>query len=88
MILYHIIFEIEISLLFPLMQLLIGLQTNGFGFGLKEFFAFESAKEIGFFDNDNEKALNEMKFTFLYFAILLVVERTLFNFDGYKLKNN
>ncbi|KAK8841018.1 hypothetical protein M9Y10_027855 [Tritrichomonas musculus] len=74
-----------ISLLFPLLQLLIGLQCDSLDFSLKEFYAFEVAREIGFFDSEEEIPKDQeekMFFSFLYFSLLLVVERTLFNFDG------
>ncbi|KAK8835926.1 hypothetical protein M9Y10_040307 [Tritrichomonas musculus] len=78
-----------IPLLFPLLQLLIGLQCDvKSDFNLKEFFAFEVAKQFGFFDSDSldieDGNVKKIIFSFLYFTLLLVIERTLFNFDGYK----
>ena len=89
------LFSNGIPLLFPAFQLLIGLQCNEktqvSEFSLKEFFAFEMAREIGIFDvfdeDDNENIVEiqkQMTFAFLYASILLVIERDLFNFDGYK----
>ncbi|KAK8849983.1 hypothetical protein M9Y10_018577 [Tritrichomonas musculus] len=80
--------SLGIPLFIPLLQLTIGLQckeNNGINvFSIKEFFAFEMAREIGLFDNDeiNEENENKMIFSFLYLSILLVIERNLFNFDG------
>lgn len=78
-----------------LFQLLIGLQCNekklNDEFGLKEFFAFEIAREIGIFDDfsaenyEDENVDEEQKqmiFTFLFISLLLVTDRKLFNFDG------
>ena len=76
-----------IPLLIPLLQLTIGLQCNekkvDEEFTIKEFFAFEMAREIGLFD-DNIIDYNKekMSFSFLYLIILLVIERTLFNFNS------
>lgn len=77
---------------FPLFQLLIGLQCTNEKeeFSMKDFFAFEMAREIGLFDDfqssdyddENIKETQEkMDFSFLYISLLLVVERILFNFD-------
>lgn len=80
-----------IALHFPLLQLLVGVRCSApyFGmteFGLKEFFAFEMAREIGVFDEGNsEEAAEKMAFAFLYLSLLIVTERTLFHYDGYKL---
>lgn len=82
--------------IFSLLQLFIGLQSEDDKklneFSLKEFFAFEMARELGIFDdfttndyvdeNTVEKQ-KEMIFSFLYLSLLLNVERTLFNFNGY-----
>ena len=79
----------------PIFQLLIGLhgEENSANdeFGLKEFFAFELARELGIFDdfagydyedeNVSEKQ-KQMFFSFLYLSLLLVVERNLYHFDG------
>ncbi|KAK8888725.1 hypothetical protein M9Y10_033459 [Tritrichomonas musculus] len=89
--------DLGIPLLFPLFQLLVGLKSNEKEFNLKEFFAFEMAREIGIFDisnkkeneeeeeEENEENQKQMIFSYLYLSILLVIERTLFNFDGYDL---
>ena len=80
----------------PVFQLLIGLQcvekNLNYEFSLKEFFAFEMAREIGLFDdltseeyedeNINEKQ-KQMVFSFLYLSLMLVIERTLFYYNGY-----
>ena len=68
------------------MQLLIGLQNDQNDFSLKEFYAFEVAREIGLFDKDDDDEGNKerMIFSFMYFSLLLVIERTLFNFDSDK----
>lgn len=59
---------------------------------LKEFFAFEMARELGIFDDftsddyideNIDERQKEMIFSFLYLSLLLNVERTLFNFNGY-----
>ena len=86
-----------VPLLFPLMQMVLGVHTeesnNESSFTLKEFFAFEMAREIGLFDRldgeeyqdeDAEGNENQMTFTFLYLSLLVVIERTLFNFDKFK----
>lgn len=79
----------------PVFQLLIGLQGEGNSandeFGLKEFFAFELARELGIFDdfagfdyedeNVSEKQ-KQMFFSFLYLSLLLVVERNLYHLNG------
>ena len=82
-----------ITKFYPVFQLLIGLQSNSPNdeFSMKEFFAFEMARELGIFDdfsskeykneNVNEKQ-KQMTFTFLYLSLLLVTERTLFNYSG------
>lgn len=77
----------------PLFQLLLGLQCKETDeFGLKEFFAFEMTREIGLFDNfesddyideEIEPIKDQMTFSVLYMAILIVVERTLFNFNSF-----
>ena len=76
-----------ISLYLPLLQLLIGIHCNEMNeFNLKEFFAFGMAREIGIFDEQNETSeenKKQMIFVFLYSALLLVIDRTHFNFDGY-----
>ena len=82
---------IGVSLYIPLFQLLIGLQCNqSEEFNLKEFFAYEMAREIGLFDdfttldyldeNINEQQ-KQMLFSFLYYSLVLVIERVLFNYD-------
>ena len=77
----------------PLFQLLIGLKCNDEEFSMKEFFAFEMAREIGLFDDyssqsyqneDINEKRSDMIFAFLYFSIVLVVERRLFNYDNIK----
>lgn len=82
-----------VPLFIPLLQLLIGIENEGSFFGDKEFFAFEMAREIGLFDNfesdeykdeDIIEKQKQMIFTFLYLSILIVIERTLFNFDTIK----
>lgn len=85
-----------VPLAFPLFQLLIGLQSEEDSqlneFSLKEFFAFEMARELGLFDDYSDHEYKDedivekqksMFFTFLYLSILLNVERTLFNFNYY-----
>ena len=78
----------------PFLQLLIGLRCNDKNkeFNLKEFFAFEMAKKLGVFDdykseNYADEDISDIQiqiiFSALYLPILLVVERTLFNFNGY-----
>ena len=60
---------------------------------MKEFFAFEMAREIGLFDDftskfyeneDINEKQTQMIFSVLYFSLLIVIERTLFNYDSYK----
>ena len=76
----------------PVFQLLIGLQCQNENeeFGLKDFFAFEMAREVGLFDDFasdryKDEDVNEVKktmtFSFLYLSLLLVIERVLFNFN-------
>lgn len=83
-----------ISRYFSLFQLLIGLESNKKDeeFSLKEFFAFEIAREVGVFDDFNgqeykDEDVNEQKqkiyFSFFYISLLLVIERTLFNLNGF-----
>ncbi|KAK8880615.1 hypothetical protein M9Y10_003297 [Tritrichomonas musculus] len=75
----------------PVLQLLIGIQATNDEFSLKEFFAFEAAREIGIFDDFSrfeykdeniEEKKKQMIFSFLYVSLLLVIERTLFNYNG------
>ena len=83
-------------LVFPLFQLLIGLQSEDDNklneFSIKEFFAFEMARELGIFDDytgkeyKDENVLENQKqmiVSFLYLSLLLNIERTLFNFNAY-----
>lgn len=89
-----------ISRYFSLFQLLIGLECNeeivnnkDYEFSLKEYFAFELAREIGLFDDFEcdddykDENVNEIKekmfFSFLYISLLIVVERTLFNLNSF-----
>ena len=60
-------------------------------FSLKDFFAFEMAREIGLFDehidtdkSDFDSIKQQMIFIFFYLSLLIVIERTLFNFDDHK----
>lgn len=83
------------SKFFPVFQLLIGLHKDNEteNFSLKEFFAFELARELGIFDdflspdyadeNVDEKK-KQMIISFLYLSLLIVTERKLFNFSGEK----
>ncbi|KAK8888327.1 hypothetical protein M9Y10_039394 [Tritrichomonas musculus] len=83
-----------IPLIVPFLQLLIGIQSKEInGFCLKEFFAFEMAREIGIFDDfttvdyEDENAevkQKQMIFAFLYCVLLFVVERTLYHFNGFE----
>lgn len=85
-----------VPLYLPLFQLILGLQCNEENvtdeFSLKEFFAFEMAREIGLFDDfesyeysDEEigPLQKQMFFFVLYIAILIVIERNIFNFNPF-----
>ena len=85
---------IGIPKIFPLFQLLIGLESENAidDFSFKEFCAFEMARELGIFDDftsieyEDENIVEKQKqmiLSFLYFSLLLVIERTLFNYNGY-----
>ena len=78
----------------PLFQLIIGIncpdKTTDDQFSLKEFFAFEFAREFGLFDdfssssykdeNINEKQ-KQMLYSFLYMSLVFVCDRNVFRFD-------
>ena len=78
----------------PLFQLLLGIKCTEKAmideFCLKEFFAFEFAREFGLFDdfssedyddeNINEKQ-KQMVYSFLYMTLVFVCDRNLFHFD-------
>lgn len=78
----------------PFFQLLIGIKssekTMNDEFCLKEFFAFEFAREFGLFDdfsssdyddeNINEKQ-KQMLYSFLYMTLVFVCDRAMFRFD-------
>lgn len=81
----------------PLFQLLIGIKCNekemNNEFCLKEFFAFEFAREFGLFDdfsskdyddeNVNEKQ-KQMLYSFLYMTLVFVCDRNVFCLDSDK----
>lgn len=88
-----VVASFSVSKYLPLFQLLIGLKLKDQDFNefsIKEFFAFEMGRELGIFDNylsDEYKDENidekskQMLFCFLYYSILIYVERILFNFN-------
>ena len=70
-----------------LFQLLIGIKCNektiNDEFSMKEFYAFEFARELGLFDKDyniNEKQM-KMLYSFLYMVLVFVCDRKLLCFD-------
>lgn len=79
----------------PIIQVLLGLKTKESpdtqdSFCLKEFFIFEFAREIGFFDNfqgedykdeNVEEVQKTYTFTILYYAMMLILERNLFDLN-------
>lgn len=75
---------------FPVFQLLLGLNANSDEFNIKDFFAFEMGRELGLFDDFSDKNyeyedITEIKkkifYNFLYFSLLVEVERKLFFFE-------
>ena len=76
---YNIFQKHGVPKLLPILQLVIGLQTTD-SFNIKEFFAFEAARELGIFNESERKY--DLYFVFLHFVLPLVFDRNYFNFDA------